>query len=68
EEEAEPDALAAACGAHQVHAVVPVAGSHQGQAMGAEPQASRDGARAGADCGAGATVIRVFSCMVSSLA
>ena len=39
EEEAEPDAFALALRADQVHAVVPVAGAHQRQAVRAEAQA-----------------------------
>ena len=46
EEEAEPDALAPALVSNPVHAVVPVAGAHQRQAMLAEPQAVHDGAHA----------------------
>jgi hypothetical protein len=45
EEESEPDAFAFAL-AHQVHAVVPVAGAHERQAVLAEPQAVQDGAHA----------------------
>src|SRR5436190_1545203 len=44
EEEAEPDALAAAAVADQVHAVVPVAAAHQRQAVDAEAQAMLEGA------------------------
>jgi hypothetical protein len=46
QEEAEPDALAAALDADPVHAVVPVAGAHQRQTVLAEPQAVLDGAHA----------------------
>ena len=46
EEEAQPDAFALALLADQVHAVVPVAGAHQRQAVRAEAQAVSDGAHA----------------------
>ena len=40
EEEAEPDALAPSFAAHEVHAVVPIAGAHQRQAVLARRQAA----------------------------
>ncbi len=46
QEEAQPDALALAADPHQVHAVVPVAGTDQRQTMLAEPQSVPDGAHA----------------------
>ena len=46
QEEAQPDAFALALIAHQVHAVVPVAGADQRQAVLAEAQAVPDGAHA----------------------
>ncbi len=46
QEEAQPDALALAPHPHQIHAVVPVAGTDQRQAMLTEPQAVPDGAHA----------------------
>ena len=46
QEEAQPDAFARALDADQVHAVVPVAGAHQRQAVRAELQAVLDGAHA----------------------
>ena len=46
QEEAQPDALALAAHPHQIHAVVPVAGAHQRQAVRAEAQAVRDRAHA----------------------
>ena len=41
EEEAQPHALTASLGANQVHAVVPVSGPDERQAVAAEPQAPR---------------------------
>ncbi len=38
EEEGQPDAFALAVLADQIHAVIPVAATHQGQAVGAEAQ------------------------------
>ena len=46
EEEAEPDAFAAAFVANAVHAVVPVAAAHEGQAVGAGGERAADGADA----------------------
>ena len=46
EEEGEPDALALAVLADEVHAVVPVAAAHERQAVLAEAQAVLDGADA----------------------
>ena len=46
EEPPQPDALAAARGADEVHAVVPVPCPHEGQPVGADRQASVDGPRA----------------------
>src|SRR5206468_9260470 len=46
EKERQPDALAFALCAHQVHAVVPVAGAHERQAMLAEAQPVIDRANA----------------------
>ena len=46
EKPAQPDALALALLADPVHAVIPVAGAHQGQAVRADWRGSVDGPRA----------------------
>ena len=46
QEPAEPDALALALASDAVHAVVPVAGAHQRQAVAADGEAAVEGARA----------------------
>ncbi len=46
QEPAQPDALAPTLDPDQIHAVVPVAGTHQRQAMLAEAQTVQDGAHA----------------------
>ena len=67
QEEAQPDALAPALDADQVHAVVPVAGAHQRQAVRAEAQPVHDGAHAvlveagGSRRAAGQVVVRVVA-------
>ena len=53
EEPAVPDALALSVGADLIHAVVPIAGAHQGQSVGTQPIAVLQGANAVLVNGAG---------------
>jgi len=46
QEEGEPDALALAFIADEIHSIVPVAGAHERQAVLAEPQSILDRAHA----------------------
>ena len=65
-EESQPDALAFALFTHEVHAVIPVAGTHQEQAMRTHAETSQDGSDAiviqtgGCFRPAGKIVIRVL--------